>query len=82
MAIKKIKYHFNIIQKITKYIREDDFWSKNLLSLAKLRKKNSDGIMYVVVFNEHLKTKTNGKSGKQSNEDIFNAVRDLGLDNR
>jgi hypothetical protein len=51
---------FQWIDTITKKTREDDFWSKNFLSLTKLRKKNNDGIKYIIVFNE--KIKSNGKS--------------------
>ena len=40
------------VYEIVKSVREDDFWSKNFLSLAKLRKKNGDDVMYIVVFNE------------------------------
>ena len=54
------KLPFEIIEQIVKKTRADDFWSKNFLALPKLRKKNKDGILYVVVFNEQIKT--NGTS--------------------
>lgn len=44
----------HIIQIVEK-TRNDSFWSKNFLSLKKLRQKNKDGLMYVVVFNEQIK---------------------------
>lgn len=47
----------DVILEITKKTREDSFWSKNFLSLTKLRKTNDDGIKYIVVFNENLKNK-------------------------
>jgi len=77
--IEKIEFH--LIQKIVKKAREDDFWSTNFLSLPKLRKKNPEKIMYIVVFYE--KFKTNGKSNNQktgstvSQEYIDKIARDL-----
>ncbi len=55
---------FEKIEEIVSKTRADDFWSKNFLSLTKLRKKNTDGIMYIIVFNEKIKS-NNGK--KESN---------------
>lgn len=52
------KIPFQIIEKITKSAREDDFWSKQFLSLPKLRAKQaSSGLKYIVVFNEKFKSK-------------------------
>lgn len=48
---------FNQIEHIVKKTRDNDFWSKNFLSITKLRKKNKDDIMFVVVFNEQIKEK-------------------------
>ena len=45
---------FEKIVQIVKAAREDDFWSKNFLSLTKLRKKDKNGVPYVVVFNERF----------------------------
>lgn len=75
------KIPFEFINQITEGIRKDGFWSKHFLSLTKLRKKNGDGVMYIVVFNEQLKSNQNGTK-QPTNEELFNAVRDLGLDNR
>jgi hypothetical protein len=55
------KIPLETIQSIVKKTRSDDFWSANFLSLTKLRKKNKDGVMYVIVFNE--KIKSNEKAG-------------------
>ena len=55
------KIPFDKIIEITEKTRKDQFWSKNFLTLAKLRNKNKDGIMYSIVFNENLKTKKNDK---------------------
>lgn len=53
---------FAHIERIVRGARTDDFWRKNFLSLPKLRKKNNEGILYVIVFNEKLKTIKNGNS--------------------
>jgi uncharacterized protein YdaU (DUF1376 family) len=77
------KIPFDHIVDITKKIRQDGFWGKNFLTLNKLRKKNKDGIMYVVVFNEYLKTTYNGKHGqksrfgKVSEEFVAGTIRDI-----
>jgi len=69
---------FNHIERIVELIRQDDFWSKNFLSLPKLRKKNKDGLMYVLVFSEHLKSKTNGttKTRKQRFAEAIQKIHD------
>lgn len=57
---------FKIIEEIVKKTREDNFWSKNFLSLNKLRQKNKDGIYYSIVFNEQIKSKNgNNKTRRQ-----------------
>ena len=55
--IDKIPFHK--ILEIVKKTRADNFWSKNFLTLTKLRKKNRDGIKYIVYFNEQIKAKFN-----------------------
>ena len=45
-------FDFKQIYHITKLARENIFWSKNFLSILKLRKKSKDGILYIIVFNE------------------------------
>jgi hypothetical protein len=57
--IDKIPYR--IIESITHKVRADDFWSKNFMSLTKLRKNNKDGVKFIVVFYEQFKNKTNEK---------------------
>jgi hypothetical protein len=50
-----------IILEATQRARSDSFWNENFLSLTKLRKKNPEGIQYIVVFYEKfLKQKQNG----------------------
>ena len=45
------------IVEITKKTRADDFWSKNFMSITKLRKTNGDGIPYIVVFQRKIQIK-------------------------
>jgi hypothetical protein len=72
------KIPFDTIIEIVKKTRENDFWSKNFLTLNKLRKKNKDGILYVVVFNEQIKANSS-KTDKQIYEEAINskAARDF-----
>ena len=60
------KIPFETIEDITKWAREDNFWKTNFLSLTKLRKKNPDKLMYIIVFNEKRK---NGKQNSSSAEE-------------
>jgi hypothetical protein len=72
------------IIEIVKGTRASDFWAKNFLSLTKLRKKNNDDVMYIVVFNENLKSKPNGKQKSgvgYTDEEILEAVRQQNNDN-
>ena len=55
---------FEKIVQIVKAAREDDFWSKNFLSLPKLRKKDKNGVPYVVVFNERFRSQQHSKIHK------------------
>ncbi len=59
------KIPFEKIIEIVKKTRGDNFWSTNFLSLTKLRKKNKDGVMYIVVFNEKF------KSNERTNQQVF-----------
>ena len=59
---------FEKIVEIVKNVRNDSFWCKNFLSLNKLRKKNKDGIAYIVVFDAQFKP-------KQVNEDPYAHLR-------
>ena len=54
------KLPFDFIEKIVNLARSDDFWSKNFLSITKLRKKNKDGVMYVQYFYERFKNEKQG----------------------
>jgi len=46
---------FSDISLIVKTVRRDKFWSKNFLTLRKLRRKNNDGVPYWKVFREKFK---------------------------
>lgn len=52
------------IEDIVKKTRGDQFWAKNFMSLPKLRKKNKEDIMYIVVFNENFNS--NEKQGNKN----------------
>jgi hypothetical protein len=58
------KIPFDLIALIVMKARNDDFWSKNFLSITKLRKKNGDGIMYIIVFNEKFNKSNNSSNNK------------------
>lgn len=60
---------FEHLEKIISFGRSDSFWSKNFLSLLKLRKTNSEGIKYLVVLNEAMKAKKGNNSGKMTTEE-------------
>lgn len=46
---------FDTIVFVVTEIRKDSFWSKNFLSLPKIRRKNSDQVSYFTVFKENIK---------------------------
>jgi len=50
------KLPFENILDIIKRTRADAFWAKNFLSVTKLRKTNPDGVKYIAVFNEQIKS--------------------------
>lgn len=65
--LKRIdKIQYKQIVEIVKKTRADNFWSKNFLSITKLRKKNKDDIMYIIVFNEQIKS--NEKQARNNNK--------------
>lgn len=64
------KIPFQNILDIVRKTREDPFWSKNFLSLTKLRKKDSDGVMYVVKFNEQIKSNAKNKRTNSSKQAV------------
>ena len=71
------KIPFDGIEYIVEKVREDDFWSKNFLSITKLRKKNKEDIPYIVVFYEKFKPKENKNEKRIStlNEKLNDRLR-------
>lgn len=68
---------FSDISLLVKSVRKDVFWSKNFLSLTKLRSKNKDKVVYWKVFREKFKIE---KSKTQNMMELHEqAKRDLGL---
>ena len=63
------KIPFNVIEDVVKKTRNDEFWSKQFLSLTKLRKLNKEGMKYIIVFNEKFK---NNKDEKRIKLTEFN----------
>ena len=49
------KYNLDTIFKISKWARDDEFWTKQFQSILKLRRTNKDGIPFHVVFMEKYK---------------------------
>lgn len=66
------KLPFEFIEDVTRKTREDHFWSDNFLAMTKLRKKNPDGVPYVVVFYEKFikneEIKRNNQKGATPDE--------------
>lgn len=62
------KLPFEFIEEITEKARKDSFWRQNFLSMVKLRKKNSEGVPYVVVFFEKFMRNGDKKSNGQGVE--------------
>ena len=53
-------YSFEEIEKIVRITRNHNFWTKNFLSLTKLRKSDKDGVKYHIRFSQLTET-TSGK---------------------
>lgn len=48
-------YSQETIQTVLRFIKQDDFWSKQIRSLSKLLKKNPDWVMYIDVMIDKIK---------------------------
>lgn len=48
-------YPIEVIKLALMFIKQDKFWSKNILSVKKLLEKNKDGIPYMVVIIDQMK---------------------------
>jgi hypothetical protein len=64
-SLKK-KYEAKDIARAVGWGRGDPFWSKNFLSPNKLNQKDKSGVLYIDLFLENSKTKTNGTENKSS----------------
>ena len=53
---------FEDIIHLTQKTRQDDFWSKNFLTINKLRTKNKEGVLFWKVFYNQFKTSKNEES--------------------
>jgi hypothetical protein len=61
------------IEAITEWARSDEFWASNFLALPKLRKKNKDGLLWILVFSEKLKRNDNNKPLTEQQQQIANS---------
>lgn len=61
---------FENIVDIVRNTRDDPFWAKNFLSLNKLRQKDKNGIMYVVKFNEQIKSNAKNQRTNSSQQAV------------
>jgi hypothetical protein len=57
---------FEEIEEIVKFGRNNDFWSRNFLSIAKLRKKDPNDVKYFIVFKEQLSINKRYRTGSQN----------------
>lgn len=53
--LMKQGYPLEVIKMALMYIKQDKFWSKNILSVKKLLEKNKDGIPYMVTIIQQMK---------------------------
>lgn len=53
--LMKQGYPLDVIKMALMYIKQDKFWSKNILSVKKLLEKNKDGIPYMVTIIQQMK---------------------------
>lgn len=65
LLIENDKRDKNELISVIKYARNNEFWSKNFMSIVKLRKKNKEDIMYYDVFFAQM------KMNKKSNSPEF-----------
>jgi hypothetical protein len=64
-------YSFEVLKKIIRHFRNDEFWSGKFLVLTRLLKKNADGIKYVDFFIENYRPKkTDFKIEKNKMDEI------------
>jgi len=73
-------YSFEDIKTVIKKTREDSFWSKNFLSIKKLRNSNKDGIKYYQVFkNQNNEQRNNNTEQKPTRgEELEDFIKQYG----
>lgn len=64
------KIPLDYIPALVEKVRKDDFWAANFLSLVKLRKKNKDGVSYIIVFHEKFKNEKSNSNQRRTNTAI------------
>ena len=73
-AIEKLnrldKWKFEDIIAIVAKTREDPFWQKNFLSIAKLRTKDKEGLQYINVFYNKFRIDLNSKNNENKRQYI------------
>lgn len=65
------KIPLELIEKVVIKTRRDSFWSKNFLSLTKLRKKNREDVLYIVVFNEQIVNVSPSDNNEMTEEEFW-----------
>jgi len=63
-------YSAQRVKEICNEARKDDFWSKNFLSIMKLRNKDKNGVKYIDIFNEKFQ-KSNRKRQHSPHDTIW-----------
>ncbi len=66
----------DLVRKIVKKTRADPFWSKNFLSLTKLRKTNKDDVTFIQVFYEQFKKGNKSSSNNIDPQDMQDYLRE------
>lgn len=74
------KIPFSVIEEVVRKIRMDSFWGKNFLSINKLRNKNKEGVYYISVFAEHIKS-NNLNAPASQNEQYQNYIEEIRRNN-
>lgn len=68
------------IKAVISWARKDEFWSKNFLSLTKLRIKNKEDVKYYDVFNENRKSNGKGRNKDLATATHFKPITDQAVD--
>lgn len=68
------------IIEVVQWARKNKFWKSNFLSMLKLRKKDRDKIMYIVVFSEQMKKEVPQRTEQERMDDDKRALNYLNDD--